>query len=100
MISNHLVVRQEKSTNTGLVRPLVVKILFVVHLLDFTLQNQPIPNVDVPILQPVNVQLILKDSIISGPQKAILAHLLEPYHVPPYKQAIANLNDPLPVNRV
>jgi hypothetical protein len=49
MISNHLVVRQEKSTNTGLVRPIVVKIHFVVHLLDFSLRNQPIPNADVSI---------------------------------------------------
>jgi hypothetical protein len=49
MISKYLVVCQEKSTNTGLVWPLVVKILFVVHLLDFPLQNQPIPNADVPI---------------------------------------------------
>jgi hypothetical protein len=100
MISNHLVVRREKSSNTGLVQPLVVKILFVVHLLDFTLQNQPIPNADILILLPVNVQPILKDSIISRPQKAIRAHLLEPYHVPPHKQAIANLKDPLPVKWV
>ncbi len=86
--------------NTGLTRPLVVKILFAVHLLDFTLQNQPIPNADVPILRPVEVQPILKDAIISRPQKAILAHLLEPYHVPPCKQAIADLNVLLPVKRV
>ncbi len=39
MISKYLVVCQEKSTNTGLVRPLIVKILLVVHLLDFSLQN-------------------------------------------------------------
>jgi hypothetical protein len=49
MISNHLVVRQEKSTNTGLVGPLIVKILFVIHHLYFTLQNQHIPSADVPI---------------------------------------------------
>jgi hypothetical protein len=49
MISDHLVVRQEKSTNTGLVWPFVVKILIIVHLLDFSLQNQPIPNADLPI---------------------------------------------------
>jgi hypothetical protein len=100
MISNHLLVREEKSTNMGLVRPLVVKILFVVHLLDFTLQNQPIPNADVPILRPVNVRPILEDSIILPPQRAILAHLLESYHVLPHQQVPANLNDPLPVHRV
>ncbi len=100
MISDHLVVHQEKSTNAGLVRPLVVEILFIVHLLHFTLQNQPIPNADVPILRPVNVQPIHEDSIISRPQKAIFAHLLEPYHALPCKQAIADLNDPLPVKHV
>jgi hypothetical protein len=61
-ISEHLVAHQEESTNMGLVRLLIVKILFVIHLLDFSLQNQPIPNADVPILRPVNVQPILKDS--------------------------------------
>ncbi len=38
--------------------------------------------------------------IISRPQKPILTHLLESYHVPPCKQAIADLNDPLPVKRL
>jgi hypothetical protein len=100
MISDHLVVCQEKSTNTGLVWPLVINILFVVHLLYFTFQNQPIPNADVPIPRPVNVGLILEDSIISRPQRATLAHLLEPYHVLPCKQARADINEPLPVKWV
>ncbi len=39
MISDHMVVHQEKCTNMGLVQPLVIKFLFVVHLLDLTLQN-------------------------------------------------------------
>ncbi len=37
VISKHLVVRQKKSMNTGLVGPFVVKILFAIQLLDFTL---------------------------------------------------------------
>ncbi len=100
MISNHLVVRKEKSTNTGLVRHLIVKILFVIHLLDFTLQNQPIPNADVPIPWLVDVWPILEDSTISRPQRAILSHLLEPYQVLPCKQARADINNLLPINWV
>ncbi len=91
---------QEKFTNMGLVQPLVVTILFVVHLLDFTIQNQPIPNADVHIPWPIHGHPILKDSIISLPQNPILAHLLEPFHVLPHKQAIADQNNPLPVKRV
>jgi hypothetical protein len=91
MIGDHLVVRQEKSTNAGLVRPLVVKNFFIIHLLDFTLQNQTIPNADVPILRPVNGRPILEDSIIPGTQKVILAYLLEPTHVFLLQQMPANL---------
>jgi hypothetical protein len=47
MISSHLVVCQEKTTNAFLVRPLVVKIFLVVHFLNFTFQYQPILDADV-----------------------------------------------------
>jgi hypothetical protein len=36
MISNHLVVCQEKTANAFLVQPLVIKIFFVVHVLNLT----------------------------------------------------------------
>jgi hypothetical protein len=44
----HLVVCQEKCMNMGLVQLLVIKIL-IFHLLNLSLQNQPILNTEVPI---------------------------------------------------
>jgi hypothetical protein len=55
MISNHLVVCQEKTANVFLlIRPLVVKIFFVVHVLNLTFQYQPVLDADVLFLQLVN----------------------------------------------
>jgi hypothetical protein len=48
LIGNHLVVRQEKTANAFFVWPLVIKILLVVHFLNFTFQYQPILDPDVP----------------------------------------------------
>ncbi len=72
MISDHLVVGQKKSINTGLVRPFVAKILLVVHLLNLSLQNQPIPNAGVCLPWPIYGRPILKESIIPGPQSPSL----------------------------
>jgi hypothetical protein len=46
MIGNHLVVCQEKTTNAFLVRPLIVKIFFIVHFLNVTFQYQPVLDAD------------------------------------------------------
>jgi hypothetical protein len=50
----------------GLVQPLVLRILLVVHLLDFTIRNQPIPYADVPIPRPIYGCPILKDSMFDS----------------------------------
>ncbi len=54
MISNHLVVCQEKNVDAFLVRPLVVKIFFIIHVLNLTFQYQPVLDADVLFLQLVN----------------------------------------------
>jgi hypothetical protein len=49
LIGNNLVVRQEKTANAFFVWPHVLKILLVVHFLNFTFQYQPIFDPDVPL---------------------------------------------------
>jgi hypothetical protein len=82
MISNHLVVCQEKTANTFFVWPLVIKILLIVHFLNFTFQYQPILDPDVPLLRLVSSLPVLKDPVIFWTQKAILAQILELTHIP------------------
>ncbi len=99
MIDNHLVVCQEKTANAFLVRPLIVKKIFVVHFLNITLRYQPVLNADVPFLRLVNIQPVLKDPVIPWTQKAILAQILELTHIPLCQQAPAPLNDLLLIRR-
>ncbi len=100
MISIYLVVCQEKTANAFLVRPLVVKIFFVVHVLNLTFRYQPVLDADVLFLQLVNNSPVLKDPVIPWTQKAILAQILELTHIPLLQQVPAPHDDILPIWRV
>ncbi len=54
LIGNHLVVCQEKTANMFFVWLLVIKILLVVHLLNFSFRYQPILDPVVPLPRLVN----------------------------------------------